>query len=399
MSRPEDPHREVQSSGGAALEQPRWASTTTTTARGWGRVVEQEPEPEQIVQPEPQPEPEPEPGPGPGRELLSPVLRSLLNVRTGPTAAGRAAPSARRPRPLPAPSIPYSRAYTRRAVAEASAVVAARQRRRQRGSPAAAEAVRLATGGSLHQQAAAYRTRLEETDVAEEAEPPSPEGQRSPGPQGSSEAAVEQGEGAPGGAAALVQRWFAENKLSSLADAVCEGLGVESLEELAAITPAQLTAFGAERPALSPLRLRRLQAAIEAEQSRQRAAAAPPTHDEDESGSETDVTTTTATTPGCDWSAWSPPPASELSFLEALSPALGADASAFSVNRTRTARMLSRHEMSRYEGQRLAEEEKRRLRRDSEEWRRRGQERSVAARASSQLAWGGRPCSPLSSKK
>ena len=159
MFRPEDPHREVQSSGGAALEQPRWASTTTTTARGWGRVVEPQLEPEQIVQPEPQPEPEPEPGPG--RELLSPVLRSLLNVRTGPTAAGRAAPSARRPRPLPAPSIPYSRASTRRAVAEASAVVAAKQRRRQRGSPAAAQAARLATGGSLHQQAAAFRTRLE----------------------------------------------------------------------------------------------------------------------------------------------------------------------------------------------------------------------------------------------
>ena len=105
---------------------------------------------------------------------------------------------------------------------------------------------------------------------------------------------------------ALLQRWFAENKLSSLAEAVSEGLGVESLEELAAITPAQLTAFGAERPALSPLRLRRLQAAIEAEQSRQRAAAAP-THDEAESGSETDVTMATATTLDCDWSAWSPP--------------------------------------------------------------------------------------------
>ena len=59
--------------------------------------------------------------------------------------------------------------------------------------------------------------------------------------------------------------------------------------------------------------------------------------------------------------------------------------------------MLSRHEMSRYEGQRLAEEEKRRLRRDSEEWRRRGEERSVAARAPSLRAWG--PSSPLSVKK
>ena len=110
---------------------------------------------------------------------------------------------------------------------------------------------------------------------------------------------------APGSAAALLQRWFANRKLSSLAEAVSEGLGVESLEELAAITPAQLTAFGAERPALSPLRLRRLQAAIEAEQSRQRVAA--PTHDEDESWSETDVTMATATTLDCDWSAWSPP--------------------------------------------------------------------------------------------
>ena len=361
-----------------ATPPPRWRS----------HEPEPEPEPEQ---PPEQPERQPELVSGSDVEA---TLYELLRLPPEPPRS----PSSLLPdrHRLPRQTTPLSHAATAREAERSILTADARSHRRRRGSPealAAESRLRKAQGGTVREEAARYRARLEGAALSEL----SHDGSSSEGWQTEAEAEESRARAATVVRDEALMQWFKDKKLLSVAPTVCDGLGLRTVVDLVAgakVTPAALTELAARHPELNPLRLRRLKDALVAEAAATRGV---------EALASVDVATLAdgdRSPPAQqqweqqvadDWAAWSPPPATpsailfNSSFRSTSSPLTDASRGSGlfgmeSGSRSVTTRALQRHQLTRAEENRVVEEERAKLQSGSREWEKRGKQRAKEAR-------------------